>query len=389
MGRRTTYAEVILANPDTPLTETEEQYMVDSRHLEDGCAAVDEPLDIVNLSDDPAIECFINISAQLTTKEKARVTKLLKEYQEVFAWSYEDMPGLDPNMVCHALNIQPGAKPIKQPKRGIRPSHEQAVKAEVEKLITSGFIKPIQHPTWLSNIVTLDKKNGGVRVCIDFRDLNNACPKDDFPLPNMDALIDSNSSHKMLSFMDGFSGYNQIKMSSRDATKIAFRTSYGNFYYTVMPFGLKNAGATYQRAMTAIFHDMMGNEVEDYVDDLVIKSKTRQGYWEVLRKVLERCKRYNLCMNPKKCTFGVLSGKFLGFIVHHRGIDVDPAKTRGIVTLSPPQNQKELKSLSGKLSYIRRFIPGLAALTTTFMPLLKKGVPFTWNEQHSQMLEKI
>ena len=131
------------------------------------------------------------------------------------------------------------------------------------------------HPRWLSNIVPVKKKNGQIRCCVDFWNLNKACPKDEFPLPNMDMLIDSAVGHAMFSFMDGFSSYNQIRMSSKDAAKMAFQTPIGNFYYTIMPFGFKNAGAIYQRAITAIFHDMMHKEIEDYVDDIVVKSKTR------------------------------------------------------------------------------------------------------------------
>ena len=135
--------------------------------------------------------------------------------------------------------------------------------------------------------MTVKKKNGKVRICVDFRDLNKACPKDEFPLPNMDVLIDSTSNHGIFSFMDGFSGYNQIKMATKDAEKTAFRTPFGNFYYTVMPLGLKNAGATYQRAMTAIFHDMMGSEVEDYVDDLVVRAKDFEDNLQVLERVFK------------------------------------------------------------------------------------------------------
>ncbi|KAL6176891.1 hypothetical protein ACLB2K_053523 [Fragaria x ananassa] len=144
---------------------------------------------------------------------------------------------------------------------------------------------------------------------------------------------------------------NQIKKATRDAEKTTFHTPYENFHYTVMPFGLKNAGATYQRAMTAIFHDMMGKEVEDYIDVLVVKSKTRGEYWSILRKVLKRCRAYRLKMNPKKCSFGVSIGKFLGFVVHNRGIDVDPDKTRAITSTAPPSNHKQLKSflVSGTL----------------------------------------
>ena len=133
-------------------------------------------------------------------------------------------------------------------------------------------------------------------------------------------------------------------MSSKDVAKTAFRTPIGNFYYTVMPFGLKNAGATYQRAMTAIFHDMMHKEIEDYVDDIVVKSKTRGDHLAILWKVFERCRLYKLRMNPLKCVFGVTAGKFLGFLVHQRGINVDPNKVQAITTMKPPATLTKLKS---------------------------------------------
>ena len=213
--------------------------------MQDGTSSVNEPLEEVELSSNPNIKKPVSISSRLTADKKQRLTSLLKEYQDVFAWNYEEMPGLNPEMVCHSLNVEPGSKPVKQGKRSFHPDIEAQVKEEVEKLITAGFIKPIKHPTWLANIVPVKKKNGQVRICVDFRDLNKVCPKDEFPLPNMDVLIDSTSNHGIFSFMDGFSGYNQIKMATKDAEKTAFRTPFENFYYTVMPFGLKNAGATY------------------------------------------------------------------------------------------------------------------------------------------------
>ena len=152
--------------------------------------------------------------------------------------------------------------------------------------------------------------------------------------------------------MDGFSGYNQIRMSSKDAAKIAFRTPIGNFHYIVMPFGLKNVGATYQMAMTAIFHGMMHKKIEDHVDDIVVKSKTKGDYLSIFRKVFERCRLYKLRMNPLKCAFGVTARKFLGFLVHQRGIDVDPSKVQAITTMKPPATHTQLKSFLGKLSYI-------------------------------------
>ena len=185
--------------------------------------------------------------------------------------------------------------------------------------------------------------------------------------------IDSVAGSAMFSFMDGFIGYNQIRMAPRDAEKTAFRTLMGNFYYTVMPFGLKNAGVAYQRTMTAVFHDMMHQELEDYVDDIVVKSRRREEHFHVMRKVFERCRTFKLRMNPLKCAFGVSFGKFLGFLVHSRGIDVDLAKAMAIATMKSLATVNELKSFLGKVSYIRRFISRLASITSAFTKLLRKG----------------
>ena len=213
---------------------------------------------------------------------------------------------------------------------------------------------------------------------MDFRNLNKACPKDEFPLPNIDLLVDSTTGSSMFSFMDGYNRYNQIHMASKDAEKTAFRTPIGNFYYTVMLFGLKNEGVTYQRTMTAIFHDMMHKEMEDYVDDIVVKSKTRTRHLQVLEQVFKRCKEYKLRMNPMKCAFEESAGKFLWFLVHHRGISIDPAKTTAIATMKRPTTVRELKSFLGKVSYIRRFVLGLALVTSGLSNQLKKGTEFTW-----------
>ena len=185
-------------------------------------------------------------------------------------------------------------------------------------MLAAGFIKPIQYPHWLSNIMPIKKKNDQIRCCVDFRNLNKVCLKDEFPLPNIDLLIDSTAMSAMFSFMDGFIGYNQIRMALKDAEKITIRTPIGNFYYTVMPFGLKNAGEAYQRTITAIFHDMIHQELEDYVDDIVVKSKKREEHVQVLKKVFDKCITFKLRMNPFKCAFGVSSGTFLGFLVHNR-----------------------------------------------------------------------
>ncbi len=198
----------------------------------------------------------------------------------------------------------------------------------------------------------MEKKNGQVRVCVDFRDLNRACPKDDFPLPITEMVVDSTTGYGALSFMDGSSGYNQIKMDPLDAFDTAFRTPKGNFYYTVMPFGLKNAGATYQRAMQFVLDDLIHHSVECYVDDMVVKTKDREHHQKDLRIVFERLRRHQLKMNPLKCAFAVQSVVFLGFIIRHRGIEIEPKKIKAILNMPPPRELKDLRKLQGKLAYI-------------------------------------
>ncbi|XP_020084900.1 uncharacterized protein LOC109707778 [Ananas comosus] len=169
-------------------------------------------------------------------------------------------------------------------------------------------------------------------------------------------------------------------MAPEDEKHTAFRTPIGIYCYKVMPFGLKNAGATYQRAMTIIFDDLLHKVVECYVDDLVVKTVNKANHFEDLRTVFTRLRKYNLKMNPLKCAFGVYSGKFLGFIVRYRGIEIDPAKIKAIMELPPPKNLKQLRSFQGRLAYIRRFISNLSGRIKPFSKLVKKDAPFIWDD---------
>ncbi|XP_019262764.1 PREDICTED: uncharacterized protein LOC109240565 [Nicotiana attenuata] len=262
--------------------------------------------------------------------EEEEYSKLLTEYKDVFAWSYKEIPGLSPKVAVHHLGIKSGARPVKQSQCMFRPELVFQIKVEVNKLIEAGFIREVKYPSWISNIVPVKKKNGQIRVCVDFRDLNKACPKDDFPLPIIELMVEATTGHEAMLFMDGSSGYNQTRMSPKDEECTAFRTPKGIYCYKVMPIGLKNAGATYQRAMQNIFDDMLHKRVECYVDDLVVKTKNSRYHLEDLRIIFERLRKFDLKMNPLKCAFGVTSGKFFVFIVRHRGIEVDPAKIDAI-----------------------------------------------------------
>jgi hypothetical protein len=182
------------------------------------------------------------------------------------------MPGIDPKIVEHEITTYPDAKPVRQKLRPVNPRKAAAIKAEVEKLLKAGFIYPIHLTEWVSNPVPVDKKQGTIRVCTDFHDLNKACPKDNYPTPFIDQIIDECAGCEAFSFMDGFSGYNQIQIKPEDQHKTTFICPWGTFAYRKMPFGLKNAGATFQWAMSFAFHDLK-HIVEAYLDDLASRSR--------------------------------------------------------------------------------------------------------------------
>ena len=211
---------------------------------------------------------------------------------------------------------------------------------EVRKLLEAGFIREMYYPDWLANVVMVRKNNGKWRMCIDFTDFNRACPKDSYPLPRIDTLVDSTARHELLSFMDAFSGYNQIKMKEEDQEKTSFVTSQGLFCYKVMPFGLKNARATYQRLMNKMFAHQLGRYVQVYVDDMLVKSVRENDHLSDLQETFNTLRSYNMKLNPSKCVFGVTAGKFLGFMVSQRGIEVNPKKVRAIMELEPPRTVK-------------------------------------------------
>ena len=231
----------------------------------------------------------------------------------------------------------------------------------------------VEYPKWLANVIPIPKKDGKVTVCVDFKDLNKANLKDDFPLPHIDLLVDSIASHLMLSFMDGFFEYNQILMALEDMEKTTFIIECSTYCCRVMLFGLKNAGATYQRAATTLFHDMMHNDVEAYVNDMIVKSRVKTYHLATLKKFFERIWKFRLRVNPKKCTFGVTFGKLLRHMVSERGIKVDLNKIKAILGMPVSRTEKEIRGFLGRLQYIGRFIARLTNICEPIFRLLRKN----------------
>ncbi|KAE8716368.1 PCF11P-similar protein 4 [Hibiscus syriacus] len=268
-------------------------------------------------------------------------------------------------------------------------TEEDIKEEEMKKQFDAGFLQVAKYPEWVANIVPVPKKDGKVRMCVDYRDLNRASPKDNFPLPHIDTLVDNTAGHALFSFMDSFSGYNQIKMDPKDMEKTTFVTMWGTFCYKVIPFGLKNAGATYQRAMVTLFHDMMHKEIEVCVDDMIAKSQTEEEHVKVLRKLFLRLRKYQLKLNPAKCTFGATSGKLLGFVVSENGIEIDPDKVKAILELPPPRTQKEVRGFLGRLNYIARFISQLTEKYDPIFRLLRKQNPGEWDNSCQECFDRI
>ena len=216
------------------------------------------------------------------------------------------------------------------------------------------------------------KKTGKWRVCVDFTDLNNACPKDPFPMPRSDQLVDATVGHSRMSFLDAFQGYHKIPLATDDQKKTVFVTPMGNYHYKVMPFGLKNAGSTYQRMMTKMFEPQLGKNVEVYIDDMVVKSKLVSEHLTDLVNIFEILRRHKHRLNAFKCSFRVGSGKFLGYMMTHKGIGVNPDQIRAINSLQSPRNPKEVQKLTGMMAALNQFISRSAERCRPFFLLLHK-----------------
>ena len=199
-------------------------------------------------------------------------------------------------------------KPVKQRLRRFDELKRRAIGEELQKLLAAGFIKEVFHPEWLANPVLVKKKSGNWRMCVDYTSLNKTCPKVPFPLPRIDQIVDSTTGCELLSFLDAYSGYHQI----------------GMYCYVTMPFGLRNAGATYQRCMLHVYEDHLGRSIEAYVDDIVIKSRKADDLVADLRIAFHCLRAKGVKLNLEKCEFRVPRGMLLGFIVSQRGIEPNP-----------------------------------------------------------------
>jgi hypothetical protein len=268
----------------------------------------------------------------------------------------------------HCLNVDPKATPKRQHLRRFADERRDAIKKELAKLLAVGFIREVFHPEWLANPVLVRKKNSNEwRMCVNYTDLNKHCPKDPFGFPRIDQVIDSTAGCDLLCFLDCYFGYHQIAIKEEDQEKIAFITPFGAYCYTTMSFGLKNAGATYQRAIQACFKKQLNKNVEAYVDDVVVKTRNSSTLIDDLEETFASLREYRWKLNPNKCIFGVPSGKLLGFIISQRGIETNPEKISAITSMKAPTSIKDVQKLTECMAALNRFVSKLGERGSTLL----------------------
>jgi hypothetical protein len=302
---------------------------------------------------------------------------------EIFVRCPSDVPGVPRELVEHALNVDPKARPVNQPLRWFDEPKRKAIAAKLHRLENASFIREIKASTWVSNPVVVSKKSTGVRrVCVDYTSLNKHCPKDPFPLPCIDQIIDSTAGCARLSFLDAYLGYNQIKLKKEDKEKTAFITPYGVFCYQVMPFGLKNAGATYQRMMQNCLGSQIGYNIQVYIDSVIITIRKEESLISDLHETFNNLNRYKLKLNPTKCSFGVSVGQLLGFLVSVRGIEANPEKIQEILIMGKPAKLHDVQQLTGRVAVLSQFVARLGEKVLPFCALVKNSDKnLEWTEE--------
>ena len=340
-------------------------------------------VDLAEPGEDPRLGW---IATDLTEEEESLLVSTLKEYRDVFAWSYKDLKGVDPKVCQHTIPLKEGAKPRKQRPYTYNDTFAKKIKEEIDKLLEAEFIYEIEHTEWVSPIVVVPKKNGKLRVCVNLKQLNAVTICDNYPLPITDHVLERVAGKEAYSFCDGFSGYNQFSIALEDQHKTAFATEWGTFAYRVMAFGLTNAPATFQRLMTHAFKQYLHDFLEIFMDDLCVHSKRRIEHVDHLVKVFIQCRVYRICLNPEKCKFMVRQGKILGHIVSKHGISTDMDKIKVILELTIPKSPRDVQVFMGHCGYYRRFIYMYAEIARPLYALL---VVFEWTPECGASFEKL
>jgi ribonuclease HI len=318
------------------------------------------------------------LGSQLSSEQEKTLLRFLFNNKDVFAWMANDFCGVNIDVIEHSLDVDPSFRPRKQRLQKISEDKAKGAQNEVKRLLSASVIREVTYQEWLANTVMVKKANGKWRMCIDFTYLNKACPKDEFPLPRIDSLVDPAPSSELMSLLDYYSSYHQIWMKKEDDPKTSFITPSGTYCYLWMPEGLKNAGGSFSRMTTKVLHSQIGRNVLTYVDDIIVKSMKQENRIADLQETFANFRQAGLKLNPEKCVFRVKKGKFLGCLVSTKGIEANPSKIEANLRMEPPYSKKGAQRLAGRLASLNRFISRSAERNLPFFEILKSTEVFQW-----------
>ncbi|KAJ3707632.1 hypothetical protein LUZ61_011337 [Rhynchospora tenuis] len=321
-----------------------------------------------------------------STNPDLSIIPVVSDYPDVFP---EEITGLPPEReIEFPIDLLPGTTPISKAPYRMAPAELKELKVQLEDLLDKGFIQPSSSP-WGAPVLFVLKKDGTLRLCIDYRELNKVTVKNRYPLPRIDDLFDQLQGSAVYSKIDLRSGYHQLRIRPSDVEKTAFLTRYGHYEYLVMPFGLTNAPAAFMDLMNRVFHDLLDSCVVVFIDDILIYSKTKEEHENHLRMVLERLREHKLFAKLSKCEFWLAQISFLGHIVSGKGLAVDPDKIKAATEWKPPKTVTEVRSFLGLAGYYRRFVPDFARIVRPLTKLLQKEVKYEWGEAQEQSFAEL
>ena len=325
-----------------------------------------------------------NVSRELTDAQKEKLFSLLHTYSNILASSPSDLGHT--KRLQHSIHTGEAA-PVRQPVRRVPPHRREEIKDMLQDMQAKEIIQPSKSP-WASPIVLVQKKNGGTRFCVDYRKLNNLTRKDAYPLPRVDDTLDTLAGSKWFTTLDLISGYWQVEMAPEDKEKTAFCTPEGLFEFNVMPFGLCNAPATFQRLMELILAGLQWSSCLVYIDDVIVLGRDFDDHLTNLQYVLERLQEAGLKLQPEKCHFCKDEVSYLGHIISRHGVSTDPSKTNKVSSWPQPTTKRDVQCFLGLANYYRRFIQGFAEIAQPLHKLTEKR-DFAWTSQCQDAFEEL
>jgi hypothetical protein len=311
---------------------------------------------------------------------------ILREYRDVFP---EEVPGLPPRRdIDFSIELAPGAVPVSRTPYRMSTPELVELKLQLKEMMDKGYIRPSVSP-WGAPVLFVKKKDGTLRLCIDYRQLNKVTIKNKYPLPRIDDLFDQLGGASIFSKIDLRSGYHQVRIKGEDIHKTAFRTRYGHYEFVVVPFGLTNAPATFMCLMNNVLSKFLDKFVLVFIDDILIYSKNREEHEEHLRLVLQVLREHQLYAKFSKCDFFQKQIHYLGHVLSEEGVAVDPDKIRSIMEWPTPKDVSDIRSFMGLAGYYRRFIKDFSKIGCPITALQKKGTKFLWTQQCEERFQTL